>query len=77
MLLLLLLLLLLLPPFLLSQDDNFLPTMTVSETCTFYATLLLPNSTSKAQRQERIAEVLAAMGLAHTVDTLVREVENS
>jgi len=48
-----------------------MPTMTVSETCNFYATMLLPNTTSKAQRQERITEVLAAMGLSHTVDTLV------
>lgn len=46
--------------------------MTVSETCSFYATMLLPNTTTKAQRQERITEVLAAMGLSHTVDTLVR-----
>jgi ABC-type multidrug transport system ATPase subunit len=53
------------------QEDNFLPTMTVHETLTFYATLQLPDSNTKAQRQERIAEVLAAMGLSHTVDTLV------
>lgn len=45
--------------------------MTVQETLTFYATLQLPDSNSRAQRQERIAEVLAAMGLSHTVDTLV------
>lgn len=45
--------------------------MTVHETLTFYATLQLPDSNTKAQRQERIAEVLAAMGLSHTVDTLV------
>jgi len=49
-----------------------MPTMTVSETCNFYATMLLPKTTSKAQRNERIAEVLAAMGLSHTVNTLVR-----
>lgn len=53
------------------QEDNFLPTMTVHETLTFYATLQLPDSNTKHQRQERIAEVLAAMGLSHTVDTLV------
>jgi hypothetical protein len=45
--------------------------MTVQEMLTFYATLQLPDSNTKHQRQERIAEVLAAMGLSHTVDTLV------
>jgi ABC-type multidrug transport system ATPase subunit len=54
-----------------TQEDNFLPTMTVQETLTFYATLQLPDSNSKAQRLERVAEVLAAMGLSHTVHTLV------
>eukprot|EP00879_Flechtneria_rotunda_P001281 GHRR01001430.1.p1 GENE.GHRR01001430.1~~GHRR01001430.1.p1 ORF type:complete len:214 (+),score=57.94 GHRR01001430.1:477-1118(+) len=53
------------------QDDNFLPTMTVHETCSYYAALLLPRSWSGSQRRERIREVLAAMGLSHTNDTLV------
>jgi ABC-type multidrug transport system ATPase subunit len=53
------------------QDDNFMPTMTVLETCSYYATLTLPRKLSKATRQERIREVLAAMGLSHTQQTLV------
>jgi ABC-type multidrug transport system ATPase subunit len=53
------------------QDDNFMPTMTVLETCSYYATLTLPRKLSKATRQERIREVLAAMGLSHTMQTLV------
>jgi hypothetical protein len=53
------------------QADNFLPTLSVRETALFYATMQLPGSWSAAQRRERIAQVLAAMGLAHTEDTLV------
>ncbi|KAF8067234.1 ctr9 [Scenedesmus sp. PABB004] len=53
------------------QDDNFMPTMTVSETCGYYATLTLPRGMAKAARRARIGEVLAAMGLSHTTDTLV------
>ncbi|WIA12817.1 hypothetical protein OEZ85_006447 [Tetradesmus obliquus] len=53
------------------QDDNFMPTMTVLETCSYYATLTLPRKLGKATRQERIKEVLAAMGLSHTTGTLV------
>lgn len=49
-----------------------MPTMTVLETCNYYATLTLPRKLNKATRQERIKEVLAAMGLSHTVNTLVR-----
>lgn len=48
-----------------------MPTMTVIETCTYYANLTLPRSWSKATRRERIKEVLAAMGLSHTLNTLV------
>jgi ABC-type multidrug transport system ATPase subunit len=47
--------------------------MNVAETCAFYATVLLPRGTSKAARRERTTEVLAAMGLSHTTNTLVRE----
>jgi ABC-type multidrug transport system ATPase subunit len=53
------------------QDDNFMPTMTVIETCHYYATLTLPRHWSKATVKERIKEVLAAMGLSHTLNTLV------
>jgi ABC-type multidrug transport system ATPase subunit len=46
--------------------------MTVRETTHYYASLLLPRSLGAAQRRDRIGQVLAAMGLAHTADTLVR-----
>ncbi len=48
-----------------------MPTMTVYETCSYYATLLLPRGYSSAVRRERMEEVLAAMGLSHTMGTLV------
>eukprot|EP00878_Enallax_costatus_P000100 GHUV01000134.1.p1 GENE.GHUV01000134.1~~GHUV01000134.1.p1 ORF type:complete len:870 (+),score=236.10 GHUV01000134.1:1054-3663(+) len=53
------------------QDDNFMPTMTVLETCSYYATLTLPRKWNKNTRKDRIREVLAAMGLSHTLNTLV------
>jgi len=53
------------------QEDNFLPTMSVAETCTYYASLVLPSSVSKAGRAERISQVLAALGLSQTTHTLV------
>ncbi|GBF87651.1 ABC transporter G family [Raphidocelis subcapitata] len=53
------------------QNDNFLPTMTVHETASYYAALLLPRSWVPAQRRERVGLVLAAMGLSHTENTLV------
>jgi hypothetical protein len=46
--------------------------MTVQETAYIYASLLLPSSWGAAARKDRIAAVLAAMGLSHTADTLVR-----
>lgn len=53
------------------QDDNFMPTMTVLETCSYFATLTLPRKWTKHTRKDRITEVLAAMGLSHTLNTLV------
>ena len=47
--------------------------MTVRETAAFYAALLLPGSWGAPARRERVAQVLAAMGLSHTEDTLVRK----
>lgn len=46
--------------------------MTVAETAGFYASLLLPRNWGAGPRRERVAQVLAAMGLGHTADTLVR-----
>jgi hypothetical protein len=45
--------------------------MSVAETCTYYASLVLPSSVGKAGRAERISQVLAALGLSHTTHTLV------
>lgn len=59
------------PPLPPRQHDNFLPAMTARETMHFYATLQLPKSWGAAPRRERVAQVLAAMGLAHAQDTLV------
>lgn len=53
------------------QEDTFLPTMTVAETCALHAALTLPRGTPAAQTAERISEVLAAMGMLHASDTLV------
>jgi ATP-binding cassette subfamily G (WHITE) protein 2 len=48
----------------------FLPSMTVEETCAYYAALTLPGS-SAAQRKERIRVVLQEIGLAHVASSLV------
>jgi len=53
------------------QDAHFLPTLTVAETCRFYAKLMLPRGSSSEDYQAAIDHVLAAMGLAHTTQTLV------
>lgn len=53
------------------QDDTFIPTMSTKETLTFYAGVTLGDGWSRASRTARAAEVLEAVGLGHTVDTLV------
>jgi ATP-binding cassette subfamily G (WHITE) protein 2 len=53
------------------QEDTFLPTMTVGETCALHAALTLPRGTPQQQTAQRIDEVLAAMGMLHARDTLV------
>lgn len=45
--------------------------MTVRETASFYAALLLPGSWAPSARRERVALVLSVMGLSLTEDTLV------
>ncbi|KAF6255774.1 hypothetical protein COO60DRAFT_1533203, partial [Scenedesmus sp. NREL 46B-D3] len=52
-------------------DDNFVATMTTSETMSFYADIILPKTWSKADRRARVVEVLAAMGLKHKQRTMV------
>eukprot|EP00775_Hariotina_reticulata_P008750 gene8750-8930_t len=53
------------------QDDNFVPTMTVTEVLNFYTSVLLPSNCSLAARSEKVAHVLSAVGLSHAVHTLV------
>jgi ABC-type Mn2+/Zn2+ transport system ATPase subunit len=55
----------------LPQEDNFVATMTTSETLNFYASIILPSSQAKAERKQRVADVLAAMGLKHRQQSLV------
>lgn len=53
------------------QDDLLVGSMSVQETLEFTAKLRLPTSFTDEQRRERIEDVLAAMGIAHTRDTLI------
>lgn len=54
------------------QEDNFIPTMTTLETLNFYARLVIPTSTSRAQRRRRVDEVLFMVGLDNSRDTMVK-----
>lgn len=55
------------------QEDTFVPTMTCQETLAFYGGVTLGGAKwNRASRRERVEEVLAAVGLAHTAHTLVR-----
>lgn len=55
-----------------SQEDTFVPTMTCRETLAFYGGVTLGGPDwGRAQRNERVEEVLAAVGLAHASHTLV------
>jgi ABC-type multidrug transport system ATPase subunit len=53
------------------QEDNFVATMTVSETMNFYADIILPKTFDKLERRARVDEVLSAMGLKHKAKTMV------
>ncbi|GBF93870.1 ABC transporter G family [Raphidocelis subcapitata] len=54
------------------QEDNFMPAMTVQETCALHAALKLPRDhNSHEQAAARIADVLCSMGMLHARDTLV------
>jgi hypothetical protein len=46
--------------------------MTTKETLDFYASVILPSSWPKAKKNERVVEVLDAVGLGHGHKTLVR-----
>lgn len=53
------------------QDDLLVGSMTVQETLDFTAKLRLPTSYTHEQRAQRVEEVLAAMEIAHTRDTII------
>jgi ABC-type multidrug transport system ATPase subunit len=53
------------------QEDNFMPAMTVAETCRLHAALKLPRDTPAEQAATRIDDVLCSMGMLHARDTLV------
>lgn len=57
-----------------TQHDNFVPTMTAAETVGFYASVVLPPSTSAQARRSRVAAVLQLMGLTGQRHTLVSSV---
>jgi hypothetical protein len=57
-----------LPP---AQHDNFVPTMTASETVAFYAAVVLLPDATDAARRTRCKAVLEMMGLAAQRHTLV------
>jgi ABC-type multidrug transport system ATPase subunit len=46
--------------------------MTTKETLDFYASVILPSSWPSAKKNERVVEVLDAVGLGHGHKTLVR-----
>jgi hypothetical protein len=55
------------------QEDTFSPTMTCQETLVFHAGVMLGGQqwSCHRNRAERVEEVLAAVGLRHSKDTLV------
>jgi ABC-type multidrug transport system ATPase subunit len=56
-----------------TQEDTFTPTMTCQETLAFYAGVMLGGQqwSCHKSRAGRVEEVLAAVGLRHSKDTLV------
>lgn len=54
------------------QSDHLLPFLTVEETLRFAAHLRLPPETSQAERESRVADVIAELGLQLCKHTLVR-----
>jgi len=55
------------------QENTFIPTMTTQETLAFYAGVTLGENWPRSKRKERVAAVLAAVGLADSAHTLVSE----
>lgn len=57
--------------FLGAQENTFIPTMTSQETLMFYAGVTLGENWPHSKRKERVAAVLAAVGLAESAHTPV------
>ena len=53
------------------QEDNFVPTLSVSETLMFFANLRLPAKLTKLQKEELVKETLNNMGLKKVKDSQV------
>jgi len=53
------------------QEDNFVPTMTVYETLSFYANLVLPRGLSRGERLSRVVGTLELMGLSESIHTTI------
>ncbi|XP_071829124.1 broad substrate specificity ATP-binding cassette transporter ABCG2-like isoform X2 [Apostichopus japonicus] len=53
------------------QDDVVMGTLTVRENLEFSAALRLPKNVSKAERKERVEDVINELGLTHCADTKV------
>ena len=53
------------------QEDNFVPTMTVLETLTFYSRLVLPEHLTAQEKRQRVSEVLSMVGLVEAKNTMV------
>ena len=55
-----------------TQDDVFVAQLSALETLRFYAALTLPARVFAKDREARVADVLATLGLAHVGDTKVQ-----
>ena len=53
------------------QEDNFVPTMTVLETLTFYSRLVSAKRLTTQEKRQRVWEVLNMVGLAEANNTTV------
>ncbi|KAJ3100751.1 hypothetical protein HDU97_001978, partial [Phlyctochytrium planicorne] len=53
------------------QEDLLMPTLTVRETLMFSATLRLPESIPRKEKQERVDAVIKTLGLSHVADSKV------
>jgi ABC-type multidrug transport system ATPase subunit len=55
------------------QDDVLYESLTVYETLYYAAMLRLPREMTKAQKQERVAKVITALGLKKCQNTIIGE----